>query len=97
VLPVRQAMARQEKLQRALQLPSAAALSERLRQARGAADGGGDGQARRLEEAVARSPPLPLEAELELQRALMTEWPLYTSQLATQVRLTARELNSVLL
>ena len=81
-------MARQEQLQRALQLPSAAELSERLRQARGAADGGGDGQARGLEDAEARSQPLPLEAELELQRALMTEWPVYTGQLATQVRMT---------
>ena len=86
---VQQKTARQEKLQRALQLPSAAALSERSQWARGAADGGSDGQARGLEEEeeVARSPPLPLEAELQLQRTMMTEWPLYTAQLAAQVRL----------
>ncbi len=79
-------MARQEQLQSSLQLPSAVELSERLQQARGAAAGGGEGQARRLEEEMARSPPLPLEGELQLQRALMTEWPVYTGQLATQVR-----------
>ena len=37
-------------------------------------------------ELAGAAAPLGLEAELDLQRALMTEWPLYTAQLAAQVR-----------
>jgi hypothetical protein len=85
-LTVLQAAGRQEALQEALNLPSATGLSERLRQLREAGGGAtAEGIAQGLEAELAGIAPLGLEAELQLQRALMLEWPLYTAQLAAQV------------
>ena len=87
---VSQATGRQEALQESLNLPSAADLGERLRQLREAGGGAtAEGIAQGLEAELAGVAPPALAAELQLQRDLMLEWPLYTAQLASQVRLCA--------